>query len=169
MRLLFRLPARTGFRLVRSVVPRPGERGRPDRTRVRAGRFRATGTLPYAAPGCSVPPDAPRFRVDRVRPFEDFFWVRTTDGSHAHGKGAWEVAVRYSHLDLDDNSISGGVLNDLTFGVNWYTNAYTKIVFNYVHSWRQSPTSPPSIVGNGPAVAVNSEANAFGFRAQMDF
>jgi len=68
MRLLFRLPARTGFRLVRSVVPRPGERGRPDRTRVRAGRFRATGTLPYAAPGCSVPPDAPRFRVDRVRP-----------------------------------------------------------------------------------------------------
>ena len=107
--------------------------------------------------------------IDRVRPFEDFFWVRTADGSHSHGKGAWEVAVRYSHLDLNSNTISGGILDDITFGVNWYTNAYTKIVFNYIHSWRQSPTSPPAPAGIGPAVAVNSEANAFGLRAQMDF
>src|SRR5262245_1790222 len=107
--------------------------------------------------------------IDRVRPFEDFFWVRDGNGSHQHGLGAWEVAVRYSHLDLDDKSISGGVLDDITFGVNWYTNAYTKIVFNYIHMWRQSPTTPPSPPLNGPAVAVNSEANAFGLRAQMDF
>jgi len=106
--------------------------------------------------------------IDRVRPFEDFFLVRTADGL-VRGKGAWEVAVRYSHLDLNDNNISGGILDDITFGVNWYTNAYTKVVFNYIHMWRQSPTSPPSPAGNGPAVAVNSEANAFGLRAQMDF
>jgi phosphate-selective porin OprO/OprP len=106
--------------------------------------------------------------IDRVRPFEDFFLARTADGL-ARGKGAWEVAVRYSHLDLNDNSISGGILNDLTFGVNWYTNPYAKLVFNFIHMWRQSPTSPPSPAGNGPAVAVKSEANAFGMMAQMDF
>jgi phosphate-selective porin OprO and OprP len=106
--------------------------------------------------------------IDRVRPFEDFFWV-SADGCHFCGKGAWEVAVRYSHLDLDDKSVSGGIVDDVTFGVNWYANAYCKLVFNYIHSWRQSPTSPPSPSGNGPAVAVNSEANAFGLRAQMDF
>jgi phosphate-selective porin OprO/OprP len=106
--------------------------------------------------------------IDRVRPFEDFFWVRT-DGCHEHGKGAWEVALRYSHIDLDDNTVSGGVMDNITFGINWYTNAYTKVVFNYIHSWRQSPTSPPASPNLGPAVAVNSEANAFGIRAQMDF
>ena len=106
--------------------------------------------------------------IDRVKPFEDFFFV-STDRGLQRGKGAWEVAVRYSHLDLNDRSISGGILDDITFGVNWYTNAYSKIVFNYIHSWRQSPTSPPAPAGVGPAVAVNSEANAFGIRAQMDF
>jgi phosphate-selective porin OprO/OprP len=106
--------------------------------------------------------------IDRVRPFEDFFWVRTEQGL-ARGAGAWEVAVRLSHLDLDDGTISGGVLNDLTFGVNWYCNPFCKVVFNYIHAWRQSPTSPPSPPGNGPAIAVRSEANAFALRAQMDF
>jgi phosphate-selective porin OprO/OprP len=106
--------------------------------------------------------------IDRVRPFEDFFLVNTDRGLE-RGKGAWEVAVRYSHLDLDDANISGGVMDNVTFGVNWYTNAYCKVVFNYIHSWRQSPTSPPSPAGNGPLVAVASEANAFGIRTQMDF
>ena len=80
-----------------------------------------------------------------------------------------EVALRYSHLDLDDKCVSGGVMDNITFGVNWYTNAYCKVVFNYIHSWRQSPTSPPGSPALGPAVAVNSEANAFGIRTQMDF
>jgi phosphate-selective porin OprO/OprP len=112
--------------------------------------------------------------IDRVRPFEDFFLARTADGL-ARGKGAWEVAVRYSHLDLNDTAISGGILNDVTFGVNWYTNPYSKLVFNYIHMWRQSPTTPPStgVAGtasaNGPLVAVKSEANAFGLMAQVDF
>jgi phosphate-selective porin OprO/OprP len=106
--------------------------------------------------------------IDRVRPFEDFFLVRT-DAGPARGKGAWEVAVRISHIDLDDANVSGGVMDNFTFGVNWYCNPFCKVVFNYIHSWRQSPTSPPGAAGLGPAVAVNSEANAFGIRAQMDF
>ena len=106
--------------------------------------------------------------IDRVRPFEDFFLVNTDNGLE-RGKGAWEVAVRYSHIDLDSASISGGILDDITFGVNWYSNPYCKLVFNFIHSWRTSPTSPPALPVSGPAVAVKSEANAFGIRAQMDF
>jgi phosphate-selective porin OprO and OprP len=106
--------------------------------------------------------------IDRVRPFEDFFLVNTDQGLE-RGKGAWEVALRFSHIDLDSGTISGGVMNNLTFGVNWYCNPFCKVVFNYIHSWRQSPTSPPASPLLGPAVAVNSEANAFGIRTQMDF
>lgn len=106
--------------------------------------------------------------IDRVKPFEDFFLVRTDQGLE-RGKGAWEVAVRYSSIDLNDQTVSGGLMDNITFGVNWYCNPFCKVVFNYIHSWRQSPTSPPASAALGPAVAVNSEVNAFGVRTQMDF
>lgn len=50
------------------------------------------------------------------------------------GFGAWELAVRYSHLDLNDAGIQGGELRDLTGGVNWYLNPNMKLQFNYVYS-----------------------------------
>lgn len=59
-------------------------------------------------------------------------------------------------------------MNNLMLGVHWYCNPYCKVVFNYIHSWVQSPSSPPA-TGNHPAVAVKSQAHAFGLRAQMDF
>lgn len=49
------------------------------------------------------------------------------------GPGAWELAARWSWLDLNDQNIQGGNLHDLTFGVNWYLNPYTKVQFNYIH------------------------------------
>ena len=48
------------------------------------------------------------------------------------GWGAWEVATRYSYLDLDSKDVNGGVLHDWTFGVNWYMNHYSRLMFNYV-------------------------------------
>jgi phosphate-selective porin OprO and OprP len=105
--------------------------------------------------------------IDRVKPFEDFFLVRTDNGLE-RGLGAWEVALRLSHIDLDSGNISGGKMDNLTFGVNWYCNPYCKVVFNFVHSWRESPTAPPH-VPPAPATAVASQMNAFGIRTQMDF
>jgi phosphate-selective porin OprO/OprP len=105
--------------------------------------------------------------IDRVQPFEEFFLVRTENGLE-RGLGAWEVALRLSHIDLDSGNISGGRMNNLTFGINWYCNAYCKVVFNYIHSWRDSPTRPPHPTP-APAVSVPSEANAWGIRAQVDF
>ncbi|OGT81899.1 MAG: hypothetical protein A3H91_02785 [Gammaproteobacteria bacterium RIFCSPLOWO2_02_FULL_61_13] len=46
--------------------------------------------------------------------------------------GAWEIAVRYSNLDLNDEDIRGGELNDLTVGLNWYINQYVRLSANYV-------------------------------------
>lgn len=61
---------------------------------------------------------------DRVRPLKNY----TRDG----GPGAWEVAARYSHLDLNDGRVRGGRLNDLTLGVTWYLNPNVKTMWNYV-------------------------------------
>ncbi|MGH8607692.1 MAG: OprO/OprP family phosphate-selective porin [Gammaproteobacteria bacterium] len=48
------------------------------------------------------------------------------------GWGAWEVAVRYSNLDLNDEGVRGGEIDDLSFALNWYPNAYVRLMANYV-------------------------------------
>ncbi len=48
------------------------------------------------------------------------------------GKGAWEIAFRYSTIDLTDGGINGGEMDDITVGVNWYLNPATRLMMNYV-------------------------------------
>lgn len=73
------------------------------------------------------------------------------------GWGAWEVASRWSYIDLTDANIEGGRLEDVTFGLNWYLNPHTKFQFNYIRSWLDSPI-------NGP-----SACDIFGVRTQLAF
>lgn len=56
------------------------------------------------------------------------------------GIGAWQVGVRYSHLDLNDQAIDGGKLDDLTVGLNWFLNPNMKVQANYTATHRQSAT-----------------------------
>jgi phosphate-selective porin OprO/OprP len=35
-------------------------------------------------------------------------------------RGAWEAAVRFSRVDLNDQTITGGEQKNLTLAVNWY-------------------------------------------------
>jgi phosphate-selective porin OprO/OprP len=67
--------------------------------------------------------------------------------------GAWEVAARYSQLNLDDSGIKGGELRDTTVGLNWYLNANMRVMLNWVHGHRKS-------VGSG---------DLFGTRFQVFF
>lgn len=48
------------------------------------------------------------------------------------GTGAWEIAARYSTLDLNDGEIAGGEEDNLTIGLNWYPNPATRMMLNYV-------------------------------------
>ena len=49
------------------------------------------------------------------------------------GPGAWEVAIRYSYLDLDDgDKLRAGTLRDTTIGVNWYLCSSAKFMANYI-------------------------------------
>ncbi len=53
------------------------------------------------------------------------------------GTGAWEVALRYSHIDLNDANIYGGRLDDISAGVNWYLDPHSRLMWNYVFSHRE--------------------------------
>lgn len=65
---------------------------------------------------------------DKIKPKNNF------KGFGKGGVGAWEVAARFSNLDLDDGAISGGEVDDITLGVNWYLNPNLKLMLNYVHT-----------------------------------
>jgi phosphate-selective porin OprO/OprP len=97
----------------------------------------------------------------RVKPLANF--------GQATGWGAWELAVRYSYIDLNNAytlglpppnagaPAFGGRESNVTFGVNWYLNQYAKFQFNYIDArLNRNPVG-------------RSDTGIFAARAQLDF
>lgn len=75
------------------------------------------------------------------------------------GSGAWELALRYSSLDVDAPAIAtAGEVSDITAGVNWYLNPNTRVMFNYILGDLDSNTD-----------SFDGDMNIFMMRFQVDF
>lgn len=97
----------------------------------------------------------------KLLPRENFFLVRGGEGQKGpilFGKGAWEIAVRYSQVDLNSSNVEGGTLRDLTFGLNWHLNPNCRFLWNYLLIWRD-------VAGS----SSDGLAQAFGTRFQIEF
>jgi phosphate-selective porin OprO and OprP len=85
-------------------------------------------------------------------PYNYFWFVRDDNGNRCFNWGAWEVAFRYSYVDLNDgegiNRIQGGVLNGYSAALNWTLNQNLRFMFDYVYNQRSDlPTgSIPGMV-----------------------
>jgi phosphate-selective porin OprO/OprP len=79
------------------------------------------------------------------------------------GHGAWELAARYSSIDLEDSGIDGGEEDNITVGLNWYATPNIRFMANYV----RASTDPTSVV-KYPS-AGDEDVNLVQVRAQIDF
>lgn len=87
--------------------------------------------------------------ADNVHPGEDRFLFF---------QGGWELASRYSNVNLNDTGVPGGRLQTVTTGLTWYLNPTVKIMLN--HIWARSVV--PDTIDNG-------ESNLFGLRFHAAF
>ncbi len=46
--------------------------------------------------------------------------------------GAFQIAGRFSYVDLDDKNVKGGKLREVTAGLNWYLFPNSRIMLNYI-------------------------------------
>lgn len=79
---------------------------------------------------------------------------KVDDAFDCGGSGAWELAARWSWMDLNDANISGGEMTTLTAGVNWHLNRRFKLQFNYI---------------NATHAGDDGSSDFFVTRAQVDF
>lgn len=49
------------------------------------------------------------------------------------GIGAWQLAARYSSVDLNDHEIDGGQADSVTVGINWFPTSTLRFSGNYVN------------------------------------
>ena len=82
----------------------------------------------------------------------------TIDGisSINHAFGAWQLAARYSNVDLEDENVQGGRERNVTLGLNWIVNSNLKFVLDYIFV-----NATPS--DNG----LNRHMNIFALRCQL--
>jgi phosphate-selective porin OprO/OprP len=82
------------------------------------------------------------------------------------GWGAWEIAGRFSTMDLNDqlanaNGVAGGRQNVYTLALNWYVNRNVRFMFDYLHGDVTKQISPVNF-GN-----AGSKFDAFAMRTQV--
>jgi phosphate-selective porin OprO/OprP len=97
---------------------------------------------------------------DRIKPKQNF-------NLKGGGWGAWEVAFRWSYLNLNSKGIFGGIENDFTAGLNWYLTPNTRWMFNYVYGSIDHRQVTPRT--SYPENMVNGVVNVAETRFQVDF
>jgi phosphate-selective porin OprO/OprP len=133
-----------------------GEAGRLWLNRFDAVNKSFTGYYGYAAymiTGETRPFKGGNF--DRIRPFKEL---------GKDGLGAFEVALRYDHIDLSSTPVlarAGNEASSITAGVNWYFNPYAKLMFNWIRFWGDNTPLDP--------VGSKASGDAFASRLHLDF
>lgn len=109
------------------------------------------------------------FITGEHRPFKkgSFSGIEPRKYLHTGGPGAWEVALRYSHIDLisgsatDNTLVNGGTLSDITVGVNWYPEPSIRFMLNWVYTMLSEADQNGVVKRVGKASIVEMRAQVY--------
>ena len=118
--------------------------------------------ISYFLTGEHIPWSRKSGTLGRVKPFEDFFLVNRCSGGHGYGIGAWQVAVRYSYADFNDEDLFGGIGESITVGLNWHWSSNARLQFNWL-----SGTIEDNRVTRG--IPLSGNYDIVGVRWMVDF
>lgn len=90
-------------------------------------------------------------KFDRVKPE----WPFSLKEGHW---GAWQAMARLSNLDLNDATVHGGEMKNVTLGVKWYPHANVAVLANYIR-----------VNTDAYSVVPNDDPNIWVIRTQFDF
>jgi phosphate-selective porin OprO/OprP len=110
-----------------------------------------------------------RYYFGTQGPYENGYLVRDEAGGVCWGRGAWEVAARYSYTDLNSGAgptmVQGGIMDGFGIALNWYAN--TNLTVNTEWVWDNRYDLPK---GTAPTVpSIPGAVSAFGTRVQYSF
>ena len=74
--------------------------------------------------------------------------------------GAWELAARYSFVNLNDRNVYGGAEHNTTLGLNWFANDNIHLAANYIRA---------NIRPNTGATNPKRQLDIFGLRVGLSF
>ena len=109
----------------------------------------------------------------RVVPARPFSWK---DGDW----GAWEIAARYSYINLDSNfitghslssqpdAVEGGAQHGYTLGLNWYPNDIVKLMLDYDHVDFQKYLAT-TVTGAPLGAPIGARFDAVSLRVQVAY
>ena len=81
--------------------------------------------------------------------------------------GAWEIAARYSFVNMVDKNIYGGSEHNTTLGLNWFVNEHVKLSANYI---RANIYANPNIQTNANVPSSNKrQLDIVGLRLAVAF
>jgi phosphate-selective porin OprO and OprP len=95
----------------------------------------------------------------RTVPFENAYLTRGA----GLAKGAWQVGARYDFMDLNSPGVNGGLLQDMTLGLNWWFNPNARIQLNYVLSHVDNTSAVGTPVPAGSGVLAGTKFTGDGF------
>ncbi len=106
------------------------------------------------------------------RPFEP--WM------NHYGTGAWELAARYSTIDLKNGApgalgaVGGGQQTVYALGVNWYPNTNLRFMFDFLHGdigkrFISAATNDTGVAGTPLGAPVGGSFDALAMRMQFAF
>jgi phosphate-selective porin OprO and OprP len=96
-------------------------------------------------------------------PYNNAWITRDENGNIISSWGAWEVAARYSYVNLNDGigltRIQGGEMQGVTLGLNWYLNNNMCVMFDWTHDYRYAL----------PTGTIPGFVDGYGARVQFQF